>query len=185
MAYDPPGFTDILGEISTAPTGAAQWLTAQIGATGFFINWLQSGQNDYFQFKTQIDHRFGRPAALADIHLHYLLSTSPGAGQTINLEIQYTWVPINADVPLIAAWTAVPHVFNFVGGEPALRHSVVVFATNIAAPPNQTYSSLLFFKCLRRSQGVGADSYGGNLGLLYFDAHCLATRNGSFAPATD
>ena len=185
MAFNPPGYTDLLGEIATAPTGSAQWLTAQIGLTGFFINWLQAGQNDFFQFKTQVDHRFGRAPVLADIHLHYTLSSAPAAGQTIKLEIQYAWVPINAAIPLIGVWTPVPYTFNFTGAELALQHNIQAFATDILAPANQTYSSILFFKCLRRSQGGGADTYGGNLGLLYFDVHCAADRMGSFTAIHD
>ena len=173
------GYTDVLGDISTAPTGSSQWLTAQIGATGFFINWLQAGQNDYFQFKSQVDHRFRPGVPLGDIHLHYTLSSAPAAGNTINLEIQYAWVPIGQPIPLIAAWTPLNHTITFAGTEAATAHYLEELTTNVAAPANQTYSSILFFKCLRRSQGVGSDTYAGDLGLLYMDCHVQADRVGS------
>jgi hypothetical protein len=176
------GYTDVFGDINTAPTGAAQWLTAQIGTTGFFINWLQAGQNDFFQMKSQIDHRFSKVTPIADIHLHYTLSSVPAAGNTCILNCAYTWVPIGVTIPLIGAWSTFTHTFNFLGTETALQHNLVTLVSNIAVPANQTYSSLLFFKATRQSNGGGADSYGGNLGLLYLDAHMLADRPGSRDP---
>lgn len=173
------GYTDVLGEIATAPVGAAQWLTAQIGLTGFFLQWLQAGQNDYFQIKTQVDHRFGVTQPLGDIHIHYVLSSAPAAGQTVNLEIQYCWVPINRPIPLIGAWASAAPALTFAGTEAALTHYVHTLVANVAPPGSQTYSSILFLKCLRRSQGGGADTYGGNFGLLYVDSHVQADRVGS------
>lgn len=179
------GYTDALGEIATAPTGAAQWATAQIGATGFFINWLQAGQNDYFQLKTQIDHRFGNAQPIADMHVHYVLSSAPAAGQTVNLEVAYCWVPIGQPIPLIAAWSTATPTKTFAGTEAALTHYDHILVLNVAPPANQTYSSILFIKCLRRSQGGGADTYGGNFGLLYVDSHLQADRVGSMNPSSD
>jgi hypothetical protein len=173
------GYTDVLGEIATAPVGASQWLTAQIGATGFFINWLQAGQNDYFQLKIQVDHRFGLAQPLADIHIHYVLSSAPAAAQTVKLEIAYCWVPIGQPIPLIGVWPTATPTKTFAGTEAALTHYVHELVTNVATPANQTYSSILFLKVLRRSQGGGADTYAGNFGLLYVDSHVLADRVGS------
>jgi hypothetical protein len=180
------GYTDVLGEIATAPSGAAQWATAQIGATGFFINWLQAGQNDYFQLKSQVDHRFGKAQPVADVHVHYTLSAVPAAGQTVNLELAYCWVPINQPIPLIGAWGTATPVLTFLGTEAAQAHYVfALLPGGITVPANQTYSSILFIKCTRRSQGVGADTYAGNFGLLYVDAHIQADRVGSKNYNTD
>lgn len=179
------GYTDIMGEIATAPTGAAQWLTQQIGATGFIINWLQAGQSDYFQIKLQIDHRFGKTQPLADVHVHYTLSSAPAAGQTVILDIAYCWVPIGQPIPLIGAWATASPTITFTGTEAALAHNIKELAVNIAVPGSQTYSSIFFLKCTRRSSGGGADTYGGNFGLLYVDAHCQADRVGSAQPTTD
>jgi len=181
----PQGHTDILGEIATAPTGAAQWLTAQIGSTGFFINWLQSGQNDFFQIKMQIDHRFGLGRNLDDIHLHYILSAVPAAGSTIILDWAYTIVPIGQAVPVIGSWATGTTTFTFTGTETTNTHHAHSVASNIAPPAMQTYSSIIFFKATRKSSGLGSDTYAGNLGLLYVDAHGLADRFGSHYATTD
>jgi hypothetical protein len=179
------GYTDILGEIATAPTGAAQWLTAQIGVTGFFINWLQAGQNDFFQLKLQIDHRFGKGLNLADLHAHYALSTVPVAGNTIIIDWAYVIVPINQPIPVIGSWASGTATIPLAGTETVNTHYVYNFATNIAPPANQTYSGILFFKATRRSSGGGSDTYGGNFGLLYVDAHGLADRPGSVGATGD
>lgn len=182
MSFPPNrGYTDILGAVATAPTGAAQWLTAQIGVTGFIINWLQSGQDDYAQLLLQIDHRFGRTQPLHDIHVHYVLSSAPAAGQTVLLDYAYCWVPIGQAIPLIGAWTTATATLTFVGTEAALTHYLFeIVSVPVAPPPNQSYSSLLFLKITRNSAGGGADTYGGNFGLLYLDAHMQADRVGSF-----
>jgi hypothetical protein len=179
------GYTDILGEIATAPTGAAQWLTAQIGATGFFINWLQAGQDDFFQHKAQIDHRFGKGWNLADLHIHYVLSSAPAAGQTVLLDWAYVLVPIHQPIPVIGSWATGTLTLTFTGAETANTHYAVTVATNIAPPANQTYSTILFFKATRNSLGVGADTYGGNFGLLFMDAHGFADRPGSTGATFD
>ena len=180
-----PGFNDLLGDIATSPPGAAQWLTAQIGATGFFINWLQAGQDDFFQIKIQVDHRVYPGRALSDFHLHYCLSSVPAAGAIVNLDYSYIWVPIGQPIPIIGSWTSATKVITFAGTEAANTHYLVDLFTNVPAPPNQTYSSIFFFKCTRNSSGIGADTYAGNLGLLYVDAHALMDRSGSVKETRD
>lgn len=178
-------YDDMLGDVSTSPTGASQWLTAQIGTTGFFINWLQSGQNDFTQQKLQMSHMKALGTALKSLHVHYLLSTSPSAGQTVNLNWAYTWVKMNTAVPAIGSWASNTHTITFTGSEAANTHYVESIVTNVAAPANETYSSIFFIKITRESQGGGADSYGGNFGLLYLDGHIQKNRLGSVNESSD
>jgi len=179
MSYRPDGYNDMLGAIDSVPVGAAAWSVRQIGATGFLINWLDAGQNHYFQHLTQIDHTRYPGQALADLHLHYVLSTVPVAGNTILLDYAYTWAPIGQPIPLLAAWSSGTHTIPLAGTEVVNTHYVRELFLNLAAPANDTYSSMFFFKCTRHSQGVGADTYAGNLGLLHLDAHIPVTRLGS------
>lgn len=185
MSYKPRGYDDMLGEVSSAPTGAAQWETAQIGTTGFFINWLQAGQNDFFQQKLQMTHRKSLGSALKSIHLHYILTSNPALNQTIKLNYAYTWVKVGSAIPVIGSWTANTHTITFTGSEVANTHYLEVIVPNVTAPTNETYSSILLIKITRESQGGGSDTYAGNLGLLYMDAHILCDRNGSYNEAGD
>jgi hypothetical protein len=178
-------YDDMLGDIRTAPTGAAQWLTAQIGSTGFFINWLQSGQNDFAQQSFQMTHRKSLSAVIKSFHIHYLLSSVPVAGNTIKIEYAYTWINPNDQVPLIGNWTSGTKTITFTGAEVALTNYYIAIVENIASPANEAYSSLLLIKLLRRSQGGGADSYGGNFGLLYTDLHIPCNRLGSLNESSD
>lgn len=68
------------------------------------------------------------------------------------------------------------------GTEAANAHLVMSLATNIPAPPSNTYSSIVFIKCTRRSAPPGGDTYPGNFGLLYVDMHALSDRPGKLLP---
>jgi hypothetical protein len=182
QAYD-----DMQGQVMTAPTGASQWATAQIGSTGFFINWLQAGQNDFFQQNIQMTHKKKLGAVLSDFHIHYVLSAAPSNGNTIKLSYAYTWINIGSAIPAIASWitTNSPKTITFTGAETANTHYVADILNNIAAPANETYSSVLLIKITRTSQGGGADTYAGNFGLLYTDGHIQQDRMGSYLYTTD
>lgn len=170
---------DQQGEVRTVPTGAAQWLTAQIGTTGFIINWLQAGQDDYFQVSLQFTHRKALQTALDSFHIHYLLSSAPGAGQTVLLDYAYTWFLVGQAVPLIGTWTTGTYPLTFTGTEAALTQYIAPVVTNVAAPANETYSSTFLIKITRNSTGPGSDTYGGDFGLLHADAHFVTNRFGS------
>lgn len=178
-------YNDMQGQVATAPTGASAWLTAQIGATGFFINWLQAGQDDFFQNIFQMSHTKALGTNIKSFHIHYLLSTAPAAGNTVILDYAYTWVNKDAAVPVIGSWTSGTKTITFAGTETALTHYITGIVSDITPPANETYSSLLLFKVTRNSLGVGADTYAGNFGLLYSDCHFETNRLGSVNEFTD
>lgn len=173
------GYDDIMGDVSTSPTGASQWLTAQIGTTRFFINWLQSGQDDFTQIKLQMPHRKKLATALKSLHVHYILSSVPVLNNTVKLDWAWTWVKVGDTIPAIGSWTSNTHTITFTGAETTNTHYIESITTNLAYPTGETYSSILLFKILRNSTGAGADTYGGNFGLLYLDGHYVADRIGS------
>jgi len=178
-------YDDMLGDIRTAASGAAQWQTAQIGDTGFIINWLQDGQNDYAQMTLQMTHRKKLQTSLADFHIHYVLSAAPEEGQTVKIEYAYTWDNIGAAIPAIASWTADTKTLTFTGAELANTHYILSVLEDVAPPANETVSSIFMIKLLRRSQGAPADTYAGNFGLLNVDCHILCDRVGSLNPTSD
>lgn len=176
---------DIQGNVATAPSGASQWLTAQIGATGFFVNWLRNGQNDFFQITLQMPHRKVLGSALDSVHVHYLLSSAPSNGQTVKLDYAWTWLKDGDAVPVIGSWTSGTKTITFAGTETINTLAVTSIVTGLTAPASETYSSILLFKCQRTSSGGGADTYGGNFGLLYCDGHVVVNRMGSVQELTD
>lgn len=178
-------YDDMQGNVATAPTGAAQWATAQIGSTGFFINWLQAGQNDFFQIALQMTHRKKLGVNIQDFHVHYILSSIPVAGQTVKLNYAYTFIKMGAAVPVIGSWTASTKTITFLGTEAASTHYYSDVISNLTTPADETYSGILLIKVTRESQGVSADTYAGNFGLLYADSHILVDRAGSVSSGTD
>ncbi|MEY2701586.1 MAG: hypothetical protein RLY43_219 [Bacteroidota bacterium] len=169
------GFDDVLGDIRTALTGASQWLETQVGATGFILPHLQAGQNDYFQFKIQFPHRKVLGTAIASLHLHVI----PSVANTGKVKYQYAycWVNVGDAIPLIGNWAGTTIEVD-VDAADVLKHKLHSIVTNITLP-NETYSSILLIKVTRLSQGQGADTYTGNIGLLYMDAHITVGQFGS------
>ncbi|MFA5376075.1 MAG: hypothetical protein WC455_10050 [Dehalococcoidia bacterium] len=176
---------DQLGDVQTALTGASQYTEAQVGDTGFIIPWLAAGADDYVQQKLQFSHRKALGTAIESIHVHYLLSAQPTAGQTVKLDYKYAWVDFGAAVPALVSWTGDTKTITFTGSEAANTHYVSDIVEDIGPLSGEHNSSILLVKVTRNSAGDGADTYTGNFGLLYMDAHFQTNRLGSANEYTD
>lgn len=175
------GYDDMLGEVRSAVSGGTQWAVSQINDTGFLIGWLANNSSDFFQLKIQSPHRRQRQSTLADIHIHYCLETAPSAGQTVIWDVYYTWINPGVAVPALTSWSHTATVTQtFTGTEAVWHYGLFNFATNVAAPPNEGYGSMLLVKVIR-----GNGSYTGKVGVLDADAHSLMDRMGSVNATSD
>ena len=175
-AYD-----DMLGEVRSAISGGTSWNTAAINDTGFLLGWLRNNSSDYFQLKIQAPHRRERDSVLADIHVHYCLQTAPSASQTVIFDVYYTWIVPGNAVPAIGSWTHNATVTQILTGtEPAWYYGLFNFATDIAAPANEGYGSMLLVKITR-----GNGTYTGEYGILDADAHSIMDKMGSLYAISD
>jgi len=174
-------FDDMLGEVRSSITGATAWNTAQISDTGFLLGWLRNNSIDYFQLKIQCPHRRKRESILADIHVHYCLSSAPSAGQTAIFDVYYTWIEPGVAVPALTNWVRyATKTLTFAGTEPQWYYGIFDFDENIAAPDGEGYGCMLLLKVTR-----GNGTYTGEFGVLDADAHSIMCQLGSIYPVSD
>jgi hypothetical protein len=175
-------YDDMLGQLRTALTGAAQWNLKQISNTGFIAGFLRNNSGDFYQCTIQVPHRRQLGSVLGDIHAHYVLDTAATAGQEIIFTGKYTWLKVGDTIPADASWTdfgtmtlTVP-----VGGYPQWYYGLFGFATEINPPADEGYGGMLLIKITR-----GNGSYGGEIGILDTDAHSRMDKFGSINRFTD
>jgi len=179
------GHDDMLGKTRTAISGASLTVLAQIRDTGFILEWLAGNADDFQQILIQVPHwrKMGTP--LDSLHLHYLTSTAPNAGETVFLDYAYTWLRVGDTCPALADWTADTHIHTFAGTEGANYYGMMLIATNVPPPENEGYGGMILLKLTRNAFGAGSDTYTGDIGILDIDAHSQKDRLGSYNEASD
>lgn len=179
---------DLQGIIGT-PQNSGALGSLDIRDTGFQILAFENTNDDVLYMTFQMSHRKKLGTAIDSVHIHYYLPSAPSAGQTCLFNTEWTWFNDGLSsevVPATADWTkATGTALTFTGTEAAYSTGIFSVLTNLAAPTNEIYSSILLVKITRDSSGDGSDTYNDDLGLLFCDAHYVTDRTGSANESTD
>ena len=180
-----PHHDDMQGIMTTVAGGSALG-TLAIRDTGCTMLSFQNDNDDIAVQVYQFSHRKKLGTNADSLHLHYYLPSAPSANQTVIFNWWYTWYNNGGVIPAIANWiTGSPKILTFTGTELQYSTGLVSIITNLVAPTNEAYSSILRVKVLRNSTGGGSDTYDDDLGIDYFDVHYITDRNGSLNEAAD
>lgn len=182
--FDPGYYNDSFGIIETAALEATQWTYEQYRDTGLLVPKLRHDQNDYFQLRTQFDHKRKLQSVLGDIHIH-IVPLANGAGN-IYFSVTHHWHKDGDVIPELSGWT------NTLVEVPILttdqyKHLVKQLVTNINPPVSEGYSSSLLIKVSRLgtnaldtyNTNAGSGTAQANVALLYMDCHTIQNRHGS------
>lgn len=175
---------DMQGIVGTA-IGASALGTITIRDTGFPILCFQNLNDDVVYFQYQMPHAKKLGTPVDSVHLHCYLPAAPGAGNTLIFNWEWTWYNNGALIPATASWNKDTYTYTFVGTEAQYSTLYIPIITNLAAPANETYSSILLVKITRDSTGPGSDTYNADLGIVYTDAHIIKDRWGSLTEGSD
>lgn len=189
-------YLDQLCDISTSLSPTPAWTLENYCSTGLPMVFLRHDQDDQIHIKIQFNHNKALGAPLADVHLHCIPMGSV-AGD-VYFAIYYKWINYGETLPIDTAvgagtWTRVFKALPIVAGD-QYKEGVCTILTNIAAPANETPSSILHIICVRKS-GSALDSYtsnktcggtaGANFGVVYVDAHYPVSKLGSKTSISD
>lgn len=157
----------------------SQWFTNGAGSRGVYLytfdNALVAAQKEIF-FTCQLPHAWAQTDLY--MHVHWLAATT-AASSKIRWGLEYTWANpgvVFGNTTLIYADTA--------AGSPAptgttdRKHEITEFAAMTPTADQQGMSSMLICRLWRDSANA-ADTYTGDVGLLYVDAHFELDKLGS------
>jgi hypothetical protein len=116
---------------------------------------------------------------IASIHAH-VIGDDAHTG-TVVYSYAYTWVKLGDAVPALSSWVSDTITFTFDKAD-QYKHIIHPIVTNIKPIADESYSSILFVKITRVG---GSDTYTGDIGLLYLDAHYVSEKLGSYTEYTD
>lgn len=176
-----PAHDDMLGILSTGITGANQWNVKNINDTLYPIPFLRDNSSDFACIRIQSPHWRKQGVVLDSIHIHYVLDSAPGAGETAIFDVYYTWCYPGQAIPALTGWSLAETVTQtFAGTEPAWYYGLFSFVTNIPAPTTEGYGLYLLCRIVR-----GNGTFAGEIGILDIDAHAQKDRLGSINEASD
>lgn len=175
---------DLQGIVGHA-TGVSALGTITIRDTGFPILAFQNANDDIIYYTFQMPHKKRLGEALDSVHLHYYLPTAPTAGDTIMMDYEWTWFNNGDTIPATADWTKSSTTITFTGTEAQYSTGIESIISNLTAPVDEEYSSILLVKLTRNSTGSPSDTYAADLGVLYVDAHFPTDRYGSYNEYAD
>jgi hypothetical protein len=135
------------------------------------------GADDEFHFRFQLPHA-ADPTAEVRFHLHTVALTDPAAAQVAVIDGQYAWCLANQEIPATAGWTTFQKLLPVAVGDVNKHKIHAVFSST---PPAGSHESAILLVYLKRTNGAGADTYTGDLGILSVDTHVQKIRLGSIA----
>lgn len=189
-------YLDQLCDISTSLSPTPAWTLENYCSTGIPIVFMRHDQDDQIQIKIQFNHNKALGAPLADVHMHCIPMGSVTGD--VRFCIYYKWINYGEVLPIDTAVGAGTWTRTFVNlpiaGTDQYKEGVCVLLTNVAAPANETPSSILHIIAVRKSSSA-LDSYtsnktcGGtnaaNFGIVYVDAHYPVSKLGSKTSISD
>ena len=192
-------YDDMAGTIVTAVSGATTWSNYYLRG-GIASSNLPACPHiyggDVFGMTFQMTHRKALYQPIRSVHMHWMpagTAASNGANApadgTYNIRINFAWGWFNR-------WDTIPTTLPNATGSPVdipitvggasdmmWKLQINGLISNLAAPANEGYSSILLVRCSRESGG--ADTYPGGLALLSMDAHIPIDRQGSVYEYSD
>ena len=82
-----------------------------------------------------------------DVHLHIIPMAASSGNLVVN--VQYTWVNYDQEIPAITGWTDAGNVTIPLLDTDQYKHKVKDFLVNVAPPANETVSSIMLIKLAR------------------------------------
>lgn len=173
---------DIRVEPEAKTTGAnaptfSQWFTNGLGSRGvyfyLFDNAAGGSEKEIF-FNKQMPHGW----AGTDIHLHvHWVASSTAASSKVRWGLEYTLTNPGQDFPNTTIIYADTDIYGATGTT-IKKHTITEFSP-ITPSATQNAMSCILAGRLFRDSANGADSYTGDAGLLYIDAHIEFDAAGS------
>lgn len=185
---------DMQGSVQAA-VGVSALTTEGYRDTGFLMPFFRHDQDDTLYFTFQFSHRKKPGSPIDSVHIHCVPMVAPSSSpQNVYFAYKYSWQKLGDAFPANASWVASNAVMPVVTAD-AFEHVYFPIVSNIAAPANETYSSILLFTLQRLGTNI-MDTYdtnkatppgtaAANLGLLYVDCHYDTERAGSLLETAD
>jgi hypothetical protein len=170
-------WTDLRVPLNTAKPGAtkvpgfAQWRDNGSGSTGVFAYHFDPTSVEEVFFDAQLPHSYKQGSELRP-HLHYVLPTAPGAGDTLKFGLEYTWSNVNGLAPTTSFLYATE---TFAGDEDANTQYIASFTPAIS---ESTMKVSAMISC-RLFRDAGNDTYASDAAVLEFDFHYQVDSLGS------
>jgi hypothetical protein len=175
---------DMQCSVETTSTASALG-TITVRDSGFQTKSFQNANDDVAFLAFQFSHRKKLATNCDSVHIHTYLPSAPSAGNTVIFDYAYTWYNNMDTIPALSSWSVGRTTYTFTGSEAQYSTPYIPVVTNLTVPANEGYSSILLVKITRDSTGTGSDTYADDLGIMYFDAHFITDRKGSYNEATD
>jgi len=175
---------DIMGIITTGLAGNNQWGIANIGNTGYALQFLRNNSSDYYNFHAQSPHWRKHNAALDSIHIHYMLKDAYTAAQTLVFDIYWAWIIPGTIFPSdIANWNKAENVqiiLNANSNLSAYYTDIFPVVVDVPPPVPDGYGIGIAVKLIRKN-----GSFTGDMWVWFNDAHALKDKEGSLFEYTD
>lgn len=186
-AYD-----DQQGAFYSAAIGRALTVEAYRN-TNSFLPYYRHDRDDYLTVVLQFTHRKRLGSALASVHLHYIPEVPLLlAAQNVYFYYEYSWQTTGGVFPALATWTTGNATLT-INPADVYKHLLFNIVTNVAAPANEGYSSIMVFT-LARLGTSGLDTFttakssgtaAANLAIIGLDQHLIVDRSGSLREGSE
>lgn len=178
-------YVDQIGYYQSSSGGSALG-NVQYRDTDFKMLFFNGGDTEISYWTFQFNHNKALNLPVKSIHIHCIPLEAPAGGSDfIEFQVKYFWnAGYMTEIPLASGWTTVsPNVTTEITSDMQYKHMIYNLATDIPAPANEGYSSVLLVNVTRLGAGL-FDDYG-DLGLLYVDCHYPTDRDGSIYEYSD
>lgn len=172
-------YDDLQGIVGTA-IGASALGTITIRDANFPILAFQNINDDVISLQFQMPHSKKLNTNIDSLHVHAYLPIAPTVGDTVIFDYQFVFINNSDITPAVSGWTVGRSTHTFSGSEPQYSNQKINIVTDIPYPTNEGTSSILLFRAIRDSLGVGSDTYDSDIGILYTDVHIQKNRLGSY-----
>lgn len=189
----PARYDDMIGNVQAA-AGVSSLTIEAYRDTPFLMPFFRHDQDDSLYFTFQFSHRKKLGGVVKSVHIHCVPMVNPAVAQDVYFGYSYSWQIMEGAFPALGSWVSGNSTFQ-VGVADAFKHKYHQIVADIAAPANETHSSVLLFRLTRlgtdpldtysTNKAVPPGTAAANLGLLYVDCHYLADRRGSVAELSD
>lgn len=154
-----------------------QWFTDGAGSRGVYLYLFDNaavGSQKEVHFTLQLPHSWA--GTEIHLHVHWIAATS-NASSAVRWGLEYTWAEPNQVFGNTTLIYAVDPVSGDTGTT-AYKHQITEFAGLTPDSSQDGLSSILICRLWRDSANA-ADTYSGDVGLLYIDAHYEIDKMGS------
>ena len=167
----------IIKSASAQSPSYTQWFTNGSGSRGVYLytfdNAAEVGEKE-LRFALQLPHSWAQTPIY--LHVHWIASTT-AASSKVRWGLEYTWAEPGAvfgNTNIVYADTTK----SAATGTTQYQHEITAFAALTPTSAQDGLSAILICRVFRNSSH-GDDTYTGNAGMLYIDAHVELNKLGS------